>query len=211
MWVAALTTCSMGVVTAADWPERLTLHEESRSPDGHYGIVVTTSSHVDDGNTTLLPEEGEEFVDYFADPQTHRLLGKIKGFEYVDHEKHAQLDAQWTPDSKLCVATYWNAMDLRLPSSCNRKATVSRKRTSASTFVKRSTRRLKSNLVMWMRMYIHNFISSLGREFAFTPRPAIIPNSLKTPRPIMLCFRASSSKYKKIDGILRTSNYCERE
>src|SRR6266581_3172787 len=78
---AAVAIGSMGLVTAADWPERLTLHEESRSPDGHYGIVVTTSSHVDDGATVLLPEEGEEFVDYFADLQTHRLLGKIKGFE----------------------------------------------------------------------------------------------------------------------------------
>ena len=84
----------MGFVTAADWPEHLTLHEESRSPDGHYGIVVTTSSHVDDGATVLLPEDGEEFVDYFADLQTHRLLGKIEGFEYVEHENHAHLDAQ---------------------------------------------------------------------------------------------------------------------
>ena len=50
-------------VTAADWPEHLTLHEESRSPDGHYGIVVSTSSHVDDGKTVLLAEEGEEFED----------------------------------------------------------------------------------------------------------------------------------------------------
>ncbi len=70
---AAVAIGSMGLVTAADWPERLTLHEESRSPDGHYGIVVTTSSHVDDGATVLLPEEGEEFVDYFADLQTHTL------------------------------------------------------------------------------------------------------------------------------------------
>lgn len=94
-------------VTAADWPEHLTLHEKSRSPDGHYGIVVTTSSHVDDGATILIPEEGEEFVDYFTDLQTHRLLGKIKGFEYVEGENHAHLDAEWTPDSKLCIATYW--------------------------------------------------------------------------------------------------------
>src|SRR5947207_14724228 len=104
---AAVAIGSMGFVTAADWPEHLTLHEESRSPDGHYGIVVTTSSHVDDGATVLLPEEGEEFVDYFADLQTHRLLGKIRGFEYVEHENHAHLDAQWTADSKLCIATYW--------------------------------------------------------------------------------------------------------
>ena len=109
---AAVAIGSMGFVTAADWPEHLTLHEESRSPDGHYGIVVTTSSHVDDGATVLLPEEGEEFVDYFADLQTHRLLGKIKGFEYVEHENHAHLDAQWAPDSKLCIATYWERYEI---------------------------------------------------------------------------------------------------
>src|SRR5437764_2063259 len=104
---AAVAIRSMGFVTAADWPEHLTLHEESRSPDRHYGIVVTTSSHVDDGATMLMPEEGEEFVDYFADVQTHRLLGKIKGFEYVEGENHAHLNVEWTPDSKLCIATYW--------------------------------------------------------------------------------------------------------
>jgi hypothetical protein len=100
-------------VTAADWPEHLTLHEESRSSDGHYGIVVTTSSHVDDGKTMLLAEEGEEFVDYFADLQAHRLLGKIKGFEYVEGENHAHLDVEWTPDSKLCIATNWGRYGFR--------------------------------------------------------------------------------------------------
>src|SRR5438128_12693121 len=90
---AAVSIGSIGLVTGADWHEHLAVHEESRSPDGHYGIVVTTSSHVDDGATVLLPEEGEEVVDYFADLQTHRLLGKIKGFEYVEHENHAHLDA----------------------------------------------------------------------------------------------------------------------
>ena len=94
VWLAVVAIGSLSFqASGADWPEHLTLHEESRSPDGHYGIVVTTSSHVDDGATVLLPEEGEEFVDYFADLQTHRLLGKIKGFEYVEHENHAHLDA----------------------------------------------------------------------------------------------------------------------
>ena len=114
MWVAALTTCSMGFVTAADWPERLTLHEESRSPDGHYGIVVTTSSHVDDGNTTLLPEEGEEFVDYFADLQTHRLLGKIKALNMSS----TRIMPTWMRSGRLIRSCVWrragNAMDLRL-------------------------------------------------------------------------------------------------
>jgi len=68
---------------------------------------IMPSSHVDDGATVLLPEKDEEFVDYFADLQNHRLLGKIKNFEYVKGENHAHLDAEWTPDSKLCIATYW--------------------------------------------------------------------------------------------------------
>src|SRR6266705_6855220 len=48
-----------------------------------------------------------------------------------------------------------------------------------------------------MRMYIHNFTSSRGRKFAFTPRPVTIPNSLKAPRPIMPCFRVPSTQYQK--------------
>jgi uncharacterized protein YecT (DUF1311 family) len=89
------------------WPKHLTLHEDSRSPDGHYGIVVTTSAHVHDGTTILLPEEGENFVDYFADLRKHRLLGQIKDFEYVEDENHAHLEVLWTPDSKVCLAAYW--------------------------------------------------------------------------------------------------------
>jgi hypothetical protein len=99
---------SLAQINAADWPKHLTLHEKSRSPDGHYGIVVTTSDHVDDGKTFLLPEDDEKFVDYFADLQTHRLLGKIRTFEYVEGENHGGLTTEWTPDSSLCVATEWS-------------------------------------------------------------------------------------------------------
>jgi uncharacterized protein YecT (DUF1311 family) len=92
---------------APKWPKHLVLHEDSRSPDGHYGIVVATSTHVHDGHTILLPEDGENFVDYFADLRKRRLLGKIKDFEYVEDENHAHLEALWTPDSKVCLAAYW--------------------------------------------------------------------------------------------------------
>ena len=92
---------------AAQWPTHLTLHEASRSPDGHYGIVVTTSAHVHDGATILLPEDDENFVDYFADLRKHRVLGKIKDFEYVEDENHAHLEVLWTPDSKVCLVAYW--------------------------------------------------------------------------------------------------------
>ena len=52
--------------SAADWPKGLVLHEESSSPDGHYGIIVATSPRVKDGTTFLIPEDGEEFVNYLA-------------------------------------------------------------------------------------------------------------------------------------------------
>jgi uncharacterized protein YecT (DUF1311 family) len=110
LFVAGLTSFR---ANGADWPEHLTLHEHSRSPDGHYGIVVSTSSHVDDATTFLIAQDGEQFCDYFADLQTHRLLGKIKNFEYVERENHAHLDVEWTADSKLCIATYWGRYGMR--------------------------------------------------------------------------------------------------
>ena len=105
--------CSVAIVSlaridAADWGEHLTLHEDSQSPDGQYGIVVTTSSHVNDGKTFLIPEDDEEFVDYFADLQAHRLLGKIENFSYVEGENHGHLDVEWQPDSSLCIAIDWS-------------------------------------------------------------------------------------------------------
>ena len=94
--------------SAADWPEGLVLHEESASPDGHYGIIVATSPRVKDGTTFLIAEDGEEFVNYLADLKTHQLLGKIHNGNYVEGENHRHLDTDWSPDSKLCIATYWN-------------------------------------------------------------------------------------------------------
>jgi hypothetical protein len=93
---------------AADWPNGLVLHEDSTSPDGHYGILVATSSHVDDGKTYLIAEEGEDFTNYLADLRTHRTLGKIKKADYVEHENHRHLDVAWSPDSKVCILTYWD-------------------------------------------------------------------------------------------------------
>jgi hypothetical protein len=194
-------------VTAADWPEHLTLHEKSRSPDGHYGIVVTTSSHVDDGATILIPEEGEEFVDYFTDLQTHRLLGKIKGFEYVEGENHAHLDAEWTRDSKLCIATYWERYGFASAVVLEPEGDSFTQTDIGQHIRKEIDATIKSNRAEWRRMCIHNFTSKQGQKFACSPRLAIIPSSLKVLRRIM----PLRSTFKKMDGDLGTSDYRERQ
>jgi hypothetical protein len=78
-------------INAAGWSEKLTIHEGTQSPDGSYGIVVST-------------DENEE-TDYLADLKRHRLLGKIEGFDYVEGQYHGGVSTVWSPDSSLCVAT----------------------------------------------------------------------------------------------------------
>src|SRR5438270_4554016 len=74
----ALSACfALTQIKAGDWSEHLTLHEDTQSPDGSYGIVVSTSEN--------------EQTDYFADQKTHRLLGKIEGFDYVEGQFHGGL------------------------------------------------------------------------------------------------------------------------
>ncbi len=83
---------------AADWPEGYVVYRESRSPDGHYGIVLPGHDRgtADDSDTT----------NYFADLTTQQLLGEIDGADYFEGQNHRGLKVAWAPDSKWCVATY---------------------------------------------------------------------------------------------------------
>ena len=89
---------SSASAAAAGWPEGYILHEKSRSPDGHYGIVLPsreTGEERDTGNDN-----------YFADLTAQQLLGKIAGADYFEGQNHRGLSVTWAPDSKWCVATY---------------------------------------------------------------------------------------------------------
>jgi hypothetical protein len=108
LFALVLNLDASATAAASDWPDGLVLHGDSTSPDGHYGILVATSSHVDDGTTYLIAEEGEDFTNYLAHLQTHQKLGKIKKGDYVEHENHRHLDVAWSPDSKVCILTYWD-------------------------------------------------------------------------------------------------------
>ena len=94
------------LVQAEDWPTGYVVAERSTSPDGRFGILV-------EGKEKVLKDEEEstndvtEYVNYLADLKAHRLLGKIEGSDYFEHQNHRDLHVQWSTDSKLCVATYW--------------------------------------------------------------------------------------------------------
>jgi uncharacterized protein YecT (DUF1311 family) len=81
---------------ADEWPAGYVVDEESVSPDKHYGIVLPS------------PEEGgdDESVNYLADLQTHKLLGKIKDSDYFQHQNHRGLNVTWSDDMKFAIVVY---------------------------------------------------------------------------------------------------------
>ena len=188
------------------------LHEASRSSDGHYGIVVTTSSHVDDGATVLLPEKDEEFVDYFADLQNHRLLGKIKNFEYVEGENHAHLDAEWTPDSKLCIATYWEQYSFASAAVLEPKGDSFTQtdigqhiRKAIDATIKKQSREVDADV--YPQFYIE--AGPKIRVFAEASNNPKQLEGVETYHPLIS--RYLRSTFKKMDGDLSAGDYRERQ
>ena len=88
--IFALSTSAL----AGEWPEGCVVHRGTESPDGHYGIAVTTE------------ESHTEAINYLADLKTHQVLGKIACGDYFEEENHRDLRAVWADDSKWCVAVY---------------------------------------------------------------------------------------------------------
>ena len=89
---------SLTKAATADWPAGYVVHEESISPDKHYGIVLPSRESGADSDT--------DSVNYLADLTTHRLLGKIKDISYFEGENHAGLSVMWAEDSKLAILDY---------------------------------------------------------------------------------------------------------
>ena len=94
--VAFCFVLGLARANATDWPEGYIVHEGSESPDGQYGIILPN-----DEPTT------EESDNYLANLKTHQALGKIQDADYFEHQNHASLAVEWSPDSKWCVASYW--------------------------------------------------------------------------------------------------------
>jgi len=87
-------------VASGEWPENYIVHEDSESPDGHYGVLVLSQqAAIDqdetDGNTT-----------YLANLQTRKTLGEIRETDYFENQNHRDLQIVWAPDSSTCVLQY---------------------------------------------------------------------------------------------------------
>lgn len=102
---AVLLIFAISRALATDWPKDYVVHEESKSPDGQYGIVVPESDDVE----KQQPNPGvEEYyaVNYLVDVKNHKVLGKIRGSDYFEHQNHAGLTLQWSEDSKIAIVDY---------------------------------------------------------------------------------------------------------
>ena len=96
-WFVTLSVTK--AVPAAEWPDGYVVYEKTESPDERYGILVPSID-------AWEKDETLEETNYFADLKEHRLVGKIRGADYFEHQNHRGLQVQWAPDSTWCVVEY---------------------------------------------------------------------------------------------------------
>ncbi len=89
------------VLALADkgWPKGFIVAEDSKSPDGHYGVLIPS-------HDAAAPEDDADIVNYLADFKTHRLLGKIHGAIYSEGLNHRSMAVHWAKDSTWGVIEY---------------------------------------------------------------------------------------------------------
>jgi uncharacterized protein YecT (DUF1311 family) len=90
---------------SAAWPQGYVVLEGSESDDGRYGIAVPESDDVEKEKSDAGGEE-YSYVNYLADLRNHKLLGKIQGSDYFEHQNHAGLKTLWADDSSWCLIQY---------------------------------------------------------------------------------------------------------
>lgn len=85
--------------SAADgWPDGYELNEETNSPDGRYGILITSRDGADD--------DEEKVLNKLVEIKSHRILGTIKGSHYFSGQNHHGLDVNWGNDNSWCAVNY---------------------------------------------------------------------------------------------------------
>jgi uncharacterized protein YecT (DUF1311 family) len=95
-WFAILALANAAGIV---WPDGYVVYENTESPDGRYGILVPSME-------TWEKSESEATTNYLANLKSHRVIGKIQGADYFEHQNHRGLTVKWAEDSSLCVAEY---------------------------------------------------------------------------------------------------------
>jgi uncharacterized protein YecT (DUF1311 family) len=98
-FLVALNITAVRIVAANDWPVGYVVYDDTQSSDERYGILVPTSDATE--NDPSLEE-----INYFADLKNHRVLGKIEGADYFEHQNHRGLKVIWAEDSSWCIVEY---------------------------------------------------------------------------------------------------------
>lgn len=94
--VPILLIAAISRAFAGEWPKNYILQENSKSPDGHYVILVQSRKAAEEQDTN-------ESDVYLADVKAHTTLGKIDNVDYFENQNHAGLEVFWAPDSNYCV------------------------------------------------------------------------------------------------------------
>ena len=93
--VLSVTACCCG----AEWPEGVSVAEDSLSPGGRFGVLLPSREKAGE-----LDED--KIQDFLVEIPTHRKLAAIKGAHYFPGENHRNLDVKWAEDSGWVVVTY---------------------------------------------------------------------------------------------------------
>jgi hypothetical protein len=99
LFAVSLNIIASRTAAASDWPDGCVVYEKTESPDGRYGILVPSMD-------AWEKDESLGETNYLADLKSHRLLGKIRGADYFEHQNHRGLQVVWAPDSTWCVVEY---------------------------------------------------------------------------------------------------------
>jgi hypothetical protein len=99
LFAVSLNIIASRTAAASDWPDGCVVYEKTESPDGRYGILVPSMD-------AWEKDESLGETNYLADLKSHRLLGKIRGADYFEHQNHRGLQVVWAPDPTWCVVEY---------------------------------------------------------------------------------------------------------
>lgn len=101
LFALTLRITASRTVAAGDWPQNYIVHKDSKSPNGHYAVLVLSKEAAIDQDQT----EGN--TTYLANLQTRQTIGEIRGTDYFEDQNHRDLTVAWAPDSKWGVVTDW--------------------------------------------------------------------------------------------------------
>jgi len=98
-WLSVGLILPVAKAIAPGWPDGYVVYERTESHDGRYSILVPSME-------AWEKNEALEETNYFADLKEHRLMGKVRGADYFEHQNHRALKVVWASDSTWCVVEY---------------------------------------------------------------------------------------------------------